>query len=471
VRISVECGGYAEAASVCRTANHIAALSTESLAGKLGGYAAMAGDDATSREFAGSYDPAAREAVATLTDLTHALIGLGRLVDASGRAHARAEASAVGAAGVAGLRTNAYTGGGLDEDSFVRVSPAPPPSSLGGSVSSGLGDVHAWILDQVEGFVWPGADVDLLRDGAAAWRRTSGSVADLTAHLDVVVVLLDRQLSPEIPLALAAISDLRTLVEDTADQLLALADACDDYATAVEDTRARTRALLTEIGQMVIEEVALTVIVAGITGGFGGGAKAAAALARIRAQAPRFRALLVSLRAVVATTASRLRAAEDQLARAREGFERFVRTPVRDERGEMVNPLGWGGSALADLSRRGWLRAHEVPPGHTLAQHVGKTVDEMQERILNEGKKRVSTFTDEASAERLVSQAIQEKQQALSEWAASGSKDAFVIDIDLGKPTGSSLSHTGDLTTCTGIKAVLIPHDKDGWQLLTAYPR
>ncbi|TGN63878.1 hypothetical protein EXE59_07880 [Nocardioides eburneiflavus] len=468
MRISVECGGYAEAAVVCRTANQIAALSTESLAGKLGACAGMAGDDATSRGFAGAYDPAAREAVAALTDLTHALIGLGRLVDASGRAHERAEASAVGAAG---LRTNAYTGGGLDEDSFVRVSPEPPPSSLGGSVEPGLGDIYEWILDQVEGFVWPGADVGLIRDAAASWRRTSGSVADLTAHLDVVAGLLDRQLSPEIPLALAAIAELRTLVEDTADQLLALADACDDYATAVEDTRDRTRALLTEIGQLVVEEVALTAIVAGITGGFGGGVKAAAALARIRAQAPRFHALLVSLRAVAGAAASRMRAAEDRLARAREGFDRFLGLPVRDERGEAVPPLGWGRSSLDDVSQRGWLRAHEVPPGHTLAQHVGKTVDEMQARIVSESKKRVSTFADEASAERLIAEAITRKHEALSDWATSGSKDAFVIDLDLGKPTGRSLSHTGDLTTCTGIKAVLIPHGKDGWQLLTAYPR
>jgi hypothetical protein len=340
VRISVECGGYAEAAAACRTANHISALLTESLTGKLVGYAGMAGDDATSGDFAAAYDPAAREAVATLADLTHALIGLGRLVDASGRNHDRAEAAAA-------RRTNAYVGGGLDEDSYVRISPASPPSSLGGSVAAGLGDVHAWILDQVEGFVWPGADVDLLRDAASAWRRTSGSVADLPAHLDVVAGLLERQVSPEIPLALAAISELRALVEDAADQLLALADACDDYATAVEDTRERTRALLTEIGQMVIEEVALTVVAAGLTGGFGGGAKALAALARIRAQAPRFHALLVSLRVVVASAGTRLRAAEDGLARAREGFDRFLGLPVRDERGEMVNPLGWGGRMTA----------------------------------------------------------------------------------------------------------------------------
>jgi len=344
VRISVECGGYAEAAAVCRTANHVSALLTESLAGKLGGYAGMAGDDATSSDFAAAYDPAAREAFSALTDLTHALIGLGRLVDASGRNHDRAEVAAA-------RRTSAYVGGGLDEDSYVRVSPAAPPPSLGGSVAAGLGDVDAWILDQVEGFVWPGADVGLLRDAASAWRRTSGSVADLNAHLDVVAGLLERQVSPEIPLALAAIADLRSLVSDAADQLLALAEACDDYATAVEDTRERTRALLTEIGQMVIEEVALTVVVTGLTGGFGGGAKALAALARIRAQAPRFHALLVSLRVVVASAGSRLRAAEEQLVRAREGFDRFVHLPVRDERGEMVNPLGWGTNRTARLAR------------------------------------------------------------------------------------------------------------------------
>lgn len=344
MRISVECGGYAEAAAVCRTANHVSALLTESLAGKIGGYAGMAGDDATSSDFAAAYDPAAREAVSALTDLTHALIGLGRLVDACGRNHDRAEVAAA-------RRTSAYVGGGLDEDSYVRVSPAAPPSSLGGSVAAGLGDVHAWILDQVDGFVWPGADVGLLRDAASAWRRTSGSVADLTAHLDVVAGLLERQVSPEIPLALAAIANLRSLVSDVGYQLLALAEACDDYATAVDDTRERTRALLTEIGQMVIEEVALTVVVTGLTGGFGGGAKALAALARIRAQAPRFHALLVSLRVVVASAGTRLRAAEEQLVRAREGFDRFVRLQVRDERGEMVNPLGWRTNRTARLAR------------------------------------------------------------------------------------------------------------------------
>lgn len=279
MRISVECGGYAEAAATCRTANHLAALLTESLAGKLSGYAGMAGDDATSRDFASSYDAGAREALAALTDLTHAHISMGRLIDACGNRHATADASA------AGLPTNAYVGTSLDEDSYARVSPDVPPSSVGPQEPA-LSRVDAWILDQVEGFLWPGADVDLLRDAAATWRRTSESVADLTDHHRIVADLLARQRSPEIPLAIETIGELRGLVLDVADQLASLASACEDYAAAVADARDRTRALLTEIAQMVVEEVTVTAIVAGITGGLGGSAKAAAAVARIRAQAP-----------------------------------------------------------------------------------------------------------------------------------------------------------------------------------------
>jgi hypothetical protein len=454
VRISVDCGGYVEAAGVCRTANHIAALLTDSLAAKLGAYAAIAGDDATSRDFATSYDPAAREAVATLTDLTHALIGLGRLIDASGRNHDRAEVAAA-------RRTNVYVGGGLDEDSLVRVSPAPPPSSLGGSVASGLGDVHAWILGQVEGFVWPGADVALLRDAASSWRRTSGSVADLTTHLDVVAGLLERQLSPEIPLALAAISELRMLVEDSADQLLALADACDDYATAVEDARNRTRALLTEIGQMVVEEVAITAIVAGITGGLGGGAKAAAALARIRAQAPRFHALLTSLRVVVATTASRLRAAEEQLVRAREGFDRFVRTPVRDERGEMMLLGGW----------RTNLAGQDELGGHIVSKHVGKTPEELADRARAEGLPYASSFSTTQDAERAIETTLRINADEVKEWLASGGTRKR-LDSVLEHVTGTSVDAAGTAREVSGVRVILVrAHTPSGYRVLTAFPQ
>ena len=263
MRISVECGGFTRAADACLTANHTSAALTESLTSRLAACAGMAGNDATSAGFAAAYDAGAREAVAALADLTHAFIGAGRLLAVTGANHASAE---VGAGGIAVL---GYAGGGLDDSALVRVRPTLPPSSLGHQEPS-LGVIDAWILDQVEGFVWPGADVARLRSAGDAWRRAAASTAGLADHVDMAVTLVEGQHSPEVPLAVDALGELTRLIGDTAWQLSDLASACEEYAAAVEETRDRTRALLAEVAQMIVEGAAISVIVTGITGGLGG---------------------------------------------------------------------------------------------------------------------------------------------------------------------------------------------------------
>ena len=333
MRISVECGGFTRAADACLTANHVSALVTESLATRLRAHAGMAGDDATSASFARAYDAGAREALGALADLTHSFIGVARLLASTGDRHARAEASA------AGVAVSAYVGGHLD-DSFERVQPRTPPSSLGSQEPS-LGPVDAWILDQLEGFVWPGADVRRLRAAAADWRRSAAFAAGLADHVDAAITLVGQQRSPEVPLAIDAMTDLGVVIGDTAWQLSSLATACDDYADAVEDVHARTRALLTELAQMVVEGAAISVIVAGLTGGLGGGAAAGAAATRIRTHAPRFYALVVALRATVATVVARIERIADELATARSKLERFLRVPARGDSGSIKHPAGW----------------------------------------------------------------------------------------------------------------------------------
>lgn len=335
MRISVECGGFDDAADACRTANQTAALLSESLAGKLAGFGGMAGNDASSADFASSYDAAASEALGSLVDLTHAFVGVGRLLTATGANHAAAEVAAA-------EHVPAHTGLGLTDDTYVRVLATPPPSSLGAQEPS-WGVVDRFILDHVEGFVWPGADVALLREAAHAWRRASSAVASLVDHVDVATTMMERQRSPEIPTALASLADLRSLVVDTAAELDAVGTACEEYAAAVDDAHTRTRALLAEIAGMVVEGAAISVIIGGLTGGIGGSASAAAAAARIRAQAPRFHALLVGLRASVAATGSRLRTAQDTLRGLRARLDRYVKVGVRDERGEIRHPGAWGG--------------------------------------------------------------------------------------------------------------------------------
>lgn len=458
MRIAVETGGFTSAADACRTGNQISALLCESLAGKLGGYAGMAGDDATSADFAASYDAGGRQALDALTELTHAFIGLGRLLTATGANHRDAEA--------ASAAVSSYTRASLDEDDYVRVSPASPPSCLGANPVS-LGTVETFILDHIEGFVWPGADTDLLLDAATTWRRAGAAVADLDAHCDIAAGFLEHQVSPEIPLALSALTELRSLIGDTADALVAVGTACEEYADAVRATHDRTRALLAEIGRMVVEGAVISAIVGGITGGLGAGAAGSAALARISAQAPRFHALLVGLRATGVSTAGRLRAAGDGLRTVRARVEKFARVPVRSERGSMKVPGGWGSAR-----KPGWLRAHDSPPGHTMRDHVGKTTEELRARLVEEGRQRASSFDDLAAAESLIDDLLTRRADDIQSWIQSGSNKKLVLDMAMGRPTGTTVLADGSVVTRDAVRVVLIPKSgtDEGWQLLTAFP-
>ena len=458
MRISVECGGFTRAADACLTANQTSAVLTSSLTSRLASTAGMAGDDATSTAFATAYDAGAREAVAALADLTHAFIGAGRLLTTTGTNHEAAESSA------GGPEVLGYSGGGLQESAYARVRPAAPPPSLGSQEPS-LGVVDGWILDQVEGFVWPGADVDRLGAAAAAWRRAAASTAGLADHVDVAITMVQGQHSPEVPLAVDALGDLATLVGDTAWQLSRLADACEDYAAAVEATRERTRALLSEIGQMIVEGAAISVVVAGLTGGLGGAASVTAAAARVRSQAPRFYALLTALRAGVATSAARLERVRDDLAVVRSRVERFVRVPARSEVGA-VRPSSWLPSTP------GWLRTHEVPPGHTIERHVGKTMDELAARLGHKPSlKWASTFDDQASAERLIAEVLKRRSDEVRAWLKDP-KGQLTLFEDLGGRTGSSLASDGTIRAPTGVRVVLLPDGRasSGWRILTAFP-
>ncbi|CAM3588607.1 RNase A-like domain-containing protein [Nocardioides zeicaulis] len=456
MRIAVECGGFAQAADAARTANQVAALVGDTLSGKLAGLAGMAGDDSTSAEFAGAYDAGAREAVAALADLTHAFIGLGRLLTATGSHHARAEASAAG-------QVLASVSAGLTSDTFVRVRPAPPPSSLGAQEPS-FGAVDRWILDHVQGFVWPSGDVSMLRDAATAWRRASESVAGLVDHVASARAFVEVQRSPEVPVALSCLDDVRDLVLATADELAALGAACDDHAAAVEGVHERTRALLEEVASMVVEGVAVSAVVGAITGPLGGGVAAGALMNRIRQVAPRFHALLVTLRVSVVSCSTRLRTGRETLAGLRTRLVRYSRTRVRDERGAVRMP--WGGRW-----EKGWLRRHEVPPGHTLDRHVGKTVDELAERCRTGRPRRASSFDDQDAAERLLEDVLRRRGGDIRDWLRNNEHRLTLVE-EMGVRTGTTVGSDGVVSHPTGIRVVLIADDAcpSGWRILTAFP-
>jgi hypothetical protein len=459
VRVAVDGGGFVAAGTAARTANQVAALHHDSLSGKLGGFGAMAGNDATSIEFARSYDEASAEALDALADLSAAFIGLGRLIQATDDNHRRAEAAS------AGVVVSAYSGRDLHEDDYVRVAGSTPPSSLGAQ-EPGFGEVETWILDRIEGFVWPGADVGRLRDAASTWRNAATGVDDLVGYCERASVELGRQISPEIPLALDAVEDLRASVRQLRDGFGELARMCDEYAASVETAHERTRALLAEIAQMIVEGLVLSAAVGLITGGTASGAVASATVARVLEAAPRFRALLVTLGDAASVCASRLRTAREGATVVRGRLEKFLRLDLRNERGAVSLP------GITRSWERGWLRRHEVPPGHTLRLHVAKTVDELLELCVASNKRLASSFTSEAEAEGLVAKVVEAHAAEIREWLARGSRRALPLDADIGRVTGTTVTRAGDVISPTGVRVVLIPKPgtRDGWQLLTAFP-
>lgn len=450
----MECWGFTQAARSCLAANNVAAMATEALSDKLGGCGGMAGNDATSMTFAESYDDATAQAISTLGDLAHAFIGLGRLLTASGANHRAAESAS------AGRRVDTCTDDS-PEEAYLHVSPRCLPPSLGEQEPS-LGIVDRWILDQVEGFVWPGADVDLLREAAAAWRSTAGVITNLDDHAQATASLLSPQRSPEIPHALDVITEVRALIRDTAEHLESLAVACEEYATAVEDTRQRTRDLLSEIGKMVIEGVAASALIAGITGGLGGSAAAGVAASRIGAQAARFHALFAGLRIAATASASRARAACEGLHRVRMRAEKLARLGVRNERGA----IRLGGGA------RTTMRAEEALGGHTISRHVGMTADDLAMRARAQGIPFASSFPSIASAERAIGDALRMNDVAIRNWLTGG-VPKLRIDAAFGRITGISVDAAGVTRKVTGVRIILVRSGDTptGFRILTAFPQ
>ncbi|WP_028637498.1 WXG100-like domain-containing protein [Nocardioides sp. URHA0032] len=306
MRLLIDGGGYTTATSAFGHANHAAALRCDSLSAALAGYAAMAGDSSSSADFAETYDAAAADGLAALADLADSFAGLGRLTHGSHQNHRAAE-------GLAGLDDVAYTG----------VRPTAPPSSLGGD-PSGLPDTLNWLLDHVEAFIWPDADVDRLRTAGATWRGAAGGLAALVDHCDLVVSALGEEHSPEIPLALDAVRTLKGGICDLAEQYVAIAGACEQYADQVEQQRA---AMLDFLFDLLRDSLIIEGIGIGLSFVTAGGTAAGATainIARVGAEMPRILQFVEAVRTAAAAAAAVMRSAGEIVLRARSTFGRFA---------------------------------------------------------------------------------------------------------------------------------------------------
>ena len=78
----------------------------------------------------------------------------------------------------------------------------------------------------------------------------------------------------------------------------------------------------------------------------------------------------------------------------------------------------------SQVPRRTFLQENEAKGGHILERHVGKTDEELLERLKREPHlSAASTFTDEETAEKVIKAAIAENQDLITKWLRSSTGD------------------------------------------------
>ena len=121
----------------------------------------------------------------------------------------------------------------------------------------------------------------------------------------------------------------------------------------------------------------------------------------------------------------------------------------------------------------GGLAAHEgVDGGHTLDRHVGRTLEQLRRRLAQDGKREVSTFLDEASADRFVAQALYDRRSDVARWLTSNPSGNEAFPSRLATPAGSVLrSGARDVVTGRSVNVVLAPSRRfrEGFRIVTAY--
>ena len=119
------------------------------------------------------------------------------------------------------------------------------------------------------------------------------------------------------------------------------------------------------------------------------------------------------------------------------------------------------------------LEIDEQRGGHTLRKHVGRSDQELLERLESENISASSTWTDRASAEEAVGEAL-EHNAKLERWLdRTGRKPNLVIDYHGSPqhPVGRCIAR-GSTTAVPAYDALVVlkAYGGDDFYVLTAYP-
>jgi hypothetical protein len=148
-----------------------------------------------------------------------------------------------------------------------------------------------------------------------------------------------------------------------------------------------------------------------------------------------------------------------------------TRTPGIAEEPGSSNPSS-AATPTPSSAQRYDLERDEERGGHTLKKHVGRTDDQLRERLERERISAASTWTDRDAAEVTVAEALRAEQNRINSWERRGYPRAnLALHYDSGHTIGRSLRRGDDRTVdCTGAVIVLRADGPDSFFVLTTYP-
>jgi toxin YxiD len=119
------------------------------------------------------------------------------------------------------------------------------------------------------------------------------------------------------------------------------------------------------------------------------------------------------------------------------------------------------------------LARDEERGGHTLKKHVGRSDEELQERLQRERNiSAASTWTDRETAETTVAEGLRAERGRIENWMRRGYPRAnLALHYDAGRMIGRSLRRGEEQTVnCTRAVIVLRADGPDSFYVLTTYP-
>jgi Bacterial CdiA-CT RNAse A domain len=111
--------------------------------------------------------------------------------------------------------------------------------------------------------------------------------------------------------------------------------------------------------------------------------------------------------------------------------------------------------------------------GHTLKKHVGRTDEQLQERLRRERNiSAASAWTDRETAEVTVAEALRAERGRIEKWMRRGYPRAnLALHYDAGRAIGRSLRRGEEQSVnCTSAVIVLRADGLDSFYVLTTYP-